>query len=101
MIFKKDSFILGTILGFVGPILGIVIYKYMKLSEFSFRESIHYMIYEDTGHHLFTVALSLALLVNAVLFTLYINTHRDRTAKGIFVLTCVYGLLVLCIKTFG
>ena len=101
MIFKKDSFILGTILGFVGPILGIVIYKYIKLSEFSFRESLHYMIYNDPGYHLFTVALSLALLVNAVLFTLYINTHKDKTAKGIFVLTCVYGLLVLCIKTFG
>ena len=101
MIFKKDSFILGTILGFVGPILGIMIYKYIKLSEFSLRESLHYMIYNDPGYHLFTVALSLALLVNAVLFTLYINTHRDKTAKGIFVLTCVYGLLVLCIKTFG
>ena len=101
MIFKKDNFILGMVLGFIGPILGIAIYKYMKLSEFSFAQTIHYMVYEDTGHHLFTVALSLALLVNAVLFTLYINTHRDKTAKGIFVLTCVYGLLVLCIKTFG
>ena len=101
MIFKKDSFILGMILGFVGPILGIVIYKYVKLAGFSFRESIHYMIYDDPGHHLFTVALSLALLVNAVLFTIYINTHKDKTAKGIFVLTCMYGLLVLCIKTFG
>lgn len=101
MIFKKDNFIWGMILGFIGPILGIVIYKYVKLQSFGFSESIHYMVYEDPGHHLFTVALSLALLVNAVLFTLYINTHKDKTAKGIFVLTCVYGLLVLCIKTFG
>ena len=101
MIFKKDNFILGMILGFIGPILGIGIYKYVKLQSFSFSEAIHYMIYEDIGHHLFTVALSLALLVNAVLFTHYINTHKDKTAKGIFVLTCVYGLLVLCIKTFG
>ena len=101
MIFKKDNFILGMIFGFIGPILGIAIFKYVKLSAFSFGEAIHYMIYEDTGHHLFTVALSLALLVNAVLFTLYINTHKDKTAKGIFVLTCMYGLLVLCIKTFG
>jgi len=101
MIFKKDNFILGMILGFVGPIFGILLYKYIKLQSFSITESIHYMVYEDTGHHLFTVALSLALLVNAVLFTLYINTHKDKTAKGIFALTCVYGLLVLCIKTFS
>jgi len=47
------------------------------------------------------LALSLALLVNAVLFTVYINTRKDKTAKGIFALTCVYGLLVLCIKTFS
>ncbi len=101
MIFKKDNFLLGACLGFIGPILGIFIYKFIKLQSSTLTEALHYMIYDDPGHRLFTVALSLALLVNAVLFTFYINAHKDKTAKGIFVLTCVYGLLVLCIKTFS
>ena len=100
MIFKKDNFIFGAILGFVGPIIGILIFKYMKFEPFSFKETFQFM-YLEPGHRTFTVALSLALLVNAVLFTIYINTHKDKTAKGIFALTCVYGLLVLCIKTFS
>jgi cell division protein FtsX len=99
MIFKKDSFLMGAILGFIGPLFGILLFKMLKFQIFSFKETFQFM-YTEPGHHTFTVALSLALLVNAVLFTIFINTRRDKTAKGIFVLTCVYGLLVLCIKTF-
>ena len=100
MIFKKDNFILGAILGFVGPIAGILIFKFLKFQPFSFEDTFRFM-YQEPGHRTFSVALSLALLVNAVLFTFYINSRKDRTAKGIFALTCVYGLLVLCIKTFS
>ena len=100
MIFRKDNFILGAVLGFIGPVIGILVFKYMKFRPFTFKETFQFM-YVEPSHNTFTVALSLALLVNAVLFTVYINTRKDKTAKGIFVLTCAYGLLVLCIKTFS
>jgi hypothetical protein len=38
------------------------------------------------------------LLANVVLFTLYVNSHRDTTAKGIFILTLVYGIGILILK---
>jgi hypothetical protein len=100
MIFKKDNFLLGTFLGFLGPLFGILLFKIIKFQSFGFTEIFRYM-YDEPGHRTFSVALSLALLVNAVLFTIYINAKKDKTAKGIFVLTCVYGILVLCIKTFS
>ena len=100
MIFKKDNFIFGTILGFVGPILGIIIFKMTRLKSLNFAKAIEYM-WREYGHSTFSVALSLALMVNAVLFTIYINSRKDKTAKGIFALTCAYGFLVLCIKTFS
>lgn len=100
MIFKKDNFVLGAILGFVGPIVGIIIFKLTKFKSFSFANVFEYM-WREQGHRTFSVALSLALLVNAVLFTIYINSRKDKTAKGIFVLTCIYGFIVLCIKTFS
>jgi len=99
MIFKKDNFIFGTILGFVGPMIGILIFKQVKFSSFSYANTFEYM-YRELGHGTLSVALSLSLLINAVLFTVYVNTNRDKTAKGIFALTCAYGLLVLCLKTF-
>ena len=42
--------------------------------------------------------ISVSLLANAIIFTLYINTRRDRTAKGIFIATCVYVIAGLIFK---
>jgi hypothetical protein len=35
------------------------------------------------------------------LFTYYINTKRDETAKGIFAVTLVYALSSVLFKYFG
>lgn len=99
MILKKDSILLGLILGAFAPLMGLVIFKMYKFSVFSFRETFQYMTVEP-GFRTLTVALSLSLLLNALLFTIYINSAKDNTAKGIFITTLIYGLIVLSIKTF-
>lgn len=99
MILKKDSIGLGLILGLFAPLLGLVFFKMYKFSVFSFKETFQFMIYEP-GFKTLSVALSLSLLLNALLFTIYINTNKDNTAKGIFITTLIYGLIVLSIKTF-
>lgn len=99
MIFKKDNFLLGIVLGLIAPLMGILLFKFVKFSVFSFKETFEYMMLEP-GFKTLTVALTLSLLLNALLFTIYINSSKDKTAKGIFVLTVIYGLLVLIIKTF-
>ena len=72
MILKKDSILLGLILGAFAPLMGLVIFKMYKFSIFSFKETIQYMVVEP-GYRTLTVALSLSLLLNALLFTIYIN----------------------------
>jgi len=99
MILKKDNFILGLVLGILAPILGLLIFKMYKFSVYSISDTLQYMIVEP-GYKTLSVALSLSLLLNALLFTIYINSGRDYTAKGIFVTTLIYGLIVLSIKTF-
>lgn len=99
MILKKDSIGLGLILGLFAPLMGLVFFKMYKFSVFSFKETFQFMIYEP-GFKTLSVALSLSLLLNALLFTIYINTNKDNTAKGIFITTLIYGLIVLSIKTF-
>jgi hypothetical protein len=99
MIFKKDNLLFGCILGFISPLIGILLFKYYKFQVFSFKEVFQFMYYEP-GHATLSVALSLSLLLNAALFTIYINTSRDNTAKGIFATTMFYGLIILIIKTF-
>lgn len=96
---RRDNYTLGAFLGFLGPLIGLMIFKLTKFAEISFADTLRYFIQEQ-GHRTLSVALSLALLVNAVLFTFYINSHKDKTAKGIFIFTCIYGLGILLIKTF-
>jgi hypothetical protein len=100
MIFKKDNFILGLVLGLIAPLLGILLFKVYKFGVFTFKETFQFMFLEP-GYRTLSVALSLSLLLNALIFTLYINARKDNTAKGIFVTTVLYGLIILLIKTFA
>lgn len=100
MILKKDNFLLGIVLGLIAPLLGMLMFKTYKFNVFTYKETFQYM-YMEPGFKTLTVALTLSLLLNALMFTIYINSNKDKTAKGIFITTMVYGLLVLIIKTFG
>jgi hypothetical protein len=40
------------------------------------------------------------LVSNIALFTYYVNTQKDRTAKGIFAITLLYGIGILLAKVF-
>ncbi len=99
MILKKDNFVLGLVMGTLAPLIGLLIFKMNKFAIFSLKETFQYLLNEP-GFRILSVALSLSLMLNALLFTIYINSGRDNTAKGIFVTTLIYGLIVLSIKTF-
>ena len=92
---KKDNLKLGLALGFTGPILGLVIIYLVKFSSIGFFEFLDMFI---NSNKLITSVGALCLLANAILFTLYINTHRDNTAKGIFAITLIYGITILVLK---
>lgn len=97
MIFKKDNFWLGSVLGLIGPVLGFTIFKWIKYRQFTLREMYQWM----TLNNLITAWISVALFANALLFTLYVNARIDKTAKGIFVVTVIYAIVALLIKFFG
>lgn len=99
MFWKKDNFMMGLIMGLIAPAIGILAFKFSKFKSFTLEETYQFMMLEP-GYKTLTVALSLSLLLNALLFTLYINSRKDNTAKGIFATTLAYGLIVLSIKTF-
>jgi len=93
--FKKDNLKLGLLIGLFAPLLGMVGFYFWKFSAYSFIDFIKFLLVEK---HLITGMVSFSLLANAVFFTLYINTHKDKTARGIFIVTCVYAILALILK---
>ena len=98
MIFKKDNFWLGTVLGLIGPVIGFALFKLIKYSRFSLKEMYQWM---TMNHNLITAWVSVSLFANALLFTLYVNARIDKTAKGIFLITVMYAIAALLIKFFG
>jgi len=95
MIFKKDNFIFGLALGLVAPIIGFLIYKLIKFKLYSLEEMFHFL---KANPNLITSFISVSLLANAVLFTIYINGRRDKTGKGIFIMTVLYAALAMAFK---
>jgi hypothetical protein len=95
--FKKDSIIFGVVLGILGPVIGLLLLKYKRFGMLSFKEVFQYMSLQP-GHGMLTAGLTVSLLMNAILFTIFINTRIDKTAKGIFISTLVYGAIVLLMK---
>jgi hypothetical protein len=95
MIFKRDNLKLGMIMGLLGPIVGLVVVYFIKFSSSSFVDFWNAFIHDN---RLITSIGSLSLLANVILFTIYINTHRDHTAKGIFIMTLIYGIAILLLK---
>jgi len=71
---------------------------FVSYSAFTFMEFLDNFVHEN---RLITSIGSMSLLANAVLFTLYVNTNRDKTAKGIFIVTLIYGIGILVLKIFN
>lgn len=95
MIFKKDNFVFGMALGLIAPLFGFLLYKFVKFNAFTLTEMIQWL---KMNPNLITVFISVSLFANAALFTVYINGHRDKTAKGIFLLTIIYAVIAMLFK---
>ncbi|MBL7761008.1 MAG: hypothetical protein JNK08_09975 [Sediminibacterium sp.] len=94
---KKDDIRLGLILGFLAPIAGIFGYYFWKFRLFTLNEFFQVLNMQKS---LLSGIISVALVANAILFTIYINQHKDSTAKGIFITTCLYAVVTLLFKWF-
>lgn len=95
---KKDKLVTGIILGLIGPLLGLVVIYLLRFPSYQFTEFLDYFIHDNK---MITSIGSLSLLANVILFTIFINTHRDQTAKGIFLITVIYGIGILVLKVFN
>ncbi len=94
---KKDSLPYGIVLGLIAPIIGFLVYKFVKFRLFSFGEMFNFMRQNPSQ---VTAAVIMSLLANLVLFTLFLNNKVDKTAKGIFIVTVVYAIAALAFKYF-
>jgi hypothetical protein len=94
--FKRNNLRFGLILGFLAPLISVFGYYFYKFyPTFSFGD----FISELRGNKALITAMTIpCLLLNIILFTIYINARKDQTAKGVFAVTLVYAIISLIVK---
>jgi hypothetical protein len=96
VIFKKDNLRLGLVLGLIAPIISLIIYYFVKFyPTFSFKDFLGFI--RDNKTQITAISVP-CLVLNIALFTIYINSHRDQTAKGVFAATLIYAIVALLFK---
>jgi hypothetical protein len=93
----KDNLKLGLILGLITPFIVFVIVYYARFSGYNFDEFID-LFFRDK--QIITFWGVWCLVGNIALFTYYINTAKDKTARGIFAIRLIYGIGILLLKLF-
>jgi hypothetical protein len=96
-ILAKDNIKIGLALGLLAPALGFLGFYLFHFYPASFIDFVHRIAHEKP---LVTAVSSFSLLANAVIFTIYINLHKDHTARGVFIITCGYSVTILIYKLF-
>ena len=96
--FRKDNLPLGIILGVFTPIVAFFLYyillvmmpRHISLSEF--------LTLLNDNRQMQPKLISICLLLNGLVFYLYTRQRRDVTAKGIFLVTMLYAIVILVLK---
>jgi hypothetical protein len=95
VIFKRDQYAFGIIVGLIMPIVSFFGYYFWKFSLYSFEA---FFLALKSNKQLVTALTIPCLLMNIVIFTIFINGQKDKTAKGIFVVTLIYAVSALLFK---
>lgn len=91
----KDNLKYGLLLGFLLPIIVFVIIHFLRFPSYEFGDFFQTFLNES---RLITFFSAWCLVANIAIFTLFINTNKYQTAKGIFAVTILYGLGFLLLK---
>ena len=94
--FKKDNLRLGILLGFLAPLISLVVYYFVRFYPL-FSVSDFFTFVSQNKNQITAISVP-CLVLNIALFTFYINTRRDKTAKGIFAISLVYAIAALLTK---
>ena len=86
---------MGLLLGFLLPLLVTLAIYLVSFNDTPLDEFLQNFANRKGQITFFGVW---CVVANIAMFTYYVNTQKDKTAKGIFAITLVYGLGILLAK---
>lgn len=94
---KQDKLSLGILLGLLAPVAGLFIYYLVMFMPRDQSLSDFFTMLKQ-NRHLLPKLISICLLANGLVFYLYTRKRRDLTARGIFLITMLYAIVILLLK---
>ena len=91
---KFDKVWLGTVLGLLSPIIVFFSFFLIKYSHMTIGHFFDYVSREGT----LSPRISLCVIINLLIFYIFIWTHRYYAARGIILATFVYAGFVIYMK---
>jgi hypothetical protein len=91
---KRNLPVLGLIIGLILPVIGFFIAS-LIFSHGNVGQFLHVL---KGSHNIAAKVCTLGLLINIAPFIFYTNKRLDQTAKGIFIATVIYAVLIFLLK---
>ena len=94
---RRDSYIIGVLMGLLLPFLGFFGFYEYRFSLFTVQEFLELLNQQKS---LLSAMISISLLINGAVLTYFFQKQQDKTAKGIFFSTCIYAIIAIACKWF-
>ena len=91
----KDNLKYGIFLGFLAPFIGMFGFYFLRFRIFTFKA---FIVALGEQKSILTSMVTFSLLANAIVFTIFINSSKDHTAKGVFISTCFWAVAAIILK---
>ena len=91
---KFDHILVGSALGLIAPVIVLYVFYLVRYHNMGFRHFLGMVGMEGT----FSPRISLCVIVNLLIFYLFIWTNRYYSARGVILSTFLYAGLVIYIK---
>lgn len=89
--------VVGAGIGIIGPPISLYLIYIINYSGLEFKEFINRLLYTS----LFAPMLSLAVLINLLMFFGFIWLNKDEGARGVLMSTLLYAFVVFGLKLFA
>ena len=97
--FKKkfDSLWIGAVAGLISPLISLFGFYLAKYSHLSFSQFFSQVL---LGYDILTPVISLCVIINLLVFFIFIWTNRNHSARGVLLATFIYAGYVVYQKHF-
>lgn len=89
---KMDKLWIGLIIGLAAPLLTLYVFYLFRFSHLTFTQFYYEIL---LAGNIVTPSVSLCVIMNLLVFFIFIWTHRYYSARGVLMATIVYACYVV------